>query len=54
MTGNAAGTSAIDDLHRVTICTDGGVGGRGSTTVVYLTPDDARELIKVAMDKRRA
>jgi hypothetical protein len=45
---------SIDDLERVTIVTDGGVGGRGSTVVVYLTPKDSKELREAAMERRRA
>ncbi|MEO3869376.1 hypothetical protein ABGB18_11140 [Nonomuraea sp. B12E4] len=58
MTENTTTTTTeptpVDALERVTICTDGGVGGRGSTTVVYLTSKDARELAEAALDRRRA
>lgn len=44
----------IDQLHRVTLCTDGGIGGRGSTTVAYLTPQAAAEVTDLILAKRRA
>lgn len=47
-------TPTIDDLERVTISTDGGVGGRGRTTVVYLTHEEAERLLDEAMARRRA
>ncbi len=41
-----------DRLERVTIASDGGKGGRGSTNVHYLTPEDAAWLREEAMKRR--
>lgn len=39
-------------LERVTLATDGGMGGRGTTRIVYLTPEKRAELWAWALDNR--
>ena len=53
MTEQTADTSVLDTLERVTVTTDGGVGKRGRSIVVYMTPEDAAEFIEDARRRRR-
>lgn len=46
-------TVILDRLERVTVASDGGVGRRGWTSVVYLKADDAA-WFKAELAKRRA
>lgn len=44
---------SLDDLERVTIATDGGVGGRGQTAVGYLLPEDAAVIVAELLKRRK-
>lgn len=46
-------TALLDSLERVTIASDGGVGSRGWTSVVYLNPAQV-EWFKAELEARRA